>query len=72
MDHISAHFHIVVQKDRGGTLLAPIFGSGCIAPVIFESAGGMALMKQMGDRERAMIEDRACALHRIGLDTTPV
>ncbi len=57
MDHIRAHFNIVELSKRGGTLLAPIFGAGCISPSMFESAEGMAIMLRMCDQERALIDD---------------
>jgi SAM-dependent methyltransferase len=71
MDHIRAHFCIIVLKERGGTLLAPIFGSGCISPSMFESARGMAIMKQMCDKERTMIDDGILASDNVTVVASP-
>jgi len=56
MDHIHAHFNVVERCDRGGTLLAPIFGSGCISPMIFESEAGMEIIDGLCRREHEMIK----------------
>jgi len=71
MDHIRAHFRIVVLKERGGTLLAPIFGAGCISPTMFESARGIAIMKQMCERERAMIDEGMISSDSVTLIAEP-
>jgi SAM-dependent methyltransferase len=71
MDHIRAHFRIVVLKERGGTLLAPIFGAGCIAPAMFESPTGMAIMKQMCEKERAMIDEGILASDSVTVVASP-
>lgn len=55
VDHINAHFNVVECIHRGGTLLAPIFGAGCISPSIFESAEGMSIMMRMCEREQELI-----------------
>jgi len=57
MVHIKAHFRVIKHFDRGGTLLAPIFGSGCIDPSIFENSEGMALIDELCRRERELIDD---------------
>jgi SAM-dependent methyltransferase len=56
MDHIHAHFEVVIRLDRGGTLLAPIFGSGCISPAVFEHEDGMNVISHLCTAERAMID----------------
>lgn len=56
MEHIRAHFRIEVLRNRGGTLLAPIFGCGCIAPSAFESAEGMRVIQALCDFERDLID----------------
>ena len=53
---IRTHFDVLVLSKRGGTLLAPIFGSGCIAPQIFETAEGMEIIQNLCDFERDLID----------------
>ena len=55
--HVNAHFEAVFRADRGGTILAPIFGSGCISPQAFESAEGMAAIQALCDAERRLVQD---------------
>jgi SAM-dependent methyltransferase len=71
MDHIGAHFRIVELKERGGTLLAPIFGAGCISPTMFDSPRGMAIMKQMCEMERTMIDDGILASDHVTVVASP-
>jgi SAM-dependent methyltransferase len=56
MDHVHAHFDVIVQLNRGGTLLAPIFGAGCISPSAFETEEGMQAISRLCARERALID----------------
>jgi len=55
VETVQAHFEIVHRVDRGGTLLAPIFGSGCIDPSTMESAEGLAAIDGLCRREHELI-----------------
>ena len=57
LDHIYAHFDVKVLKKRGGTLLAPIFGAGCISAKLFESAEGMGILQNICEVERKLIDE---------------
>jgi ubiquinone/menaquinone biosynthesis C-methylase UbiE len=52
LTHIRTHFEIVEQRPGGGTLLAPIFGSGCIEPGAFASDDGLEAIAALCRRER--------------------
>ncbi|MEJ8823993.1 class I SAM-dependent methyltransferase [Variovorax humicola] len=56
IDHINAHFEIIVRCERGGTLLAPIFGSGCVSPAVFETEEGMRIIESLCSREKYLID----------------
>jgi SAM-dependent methyltransferase len=56
---LTAHFEIVQKWPRGGTLLAPIFGSGCLDPAIAESPEGLAILAAMFEAEQDLIRDGA-------------
>ena len=56
IDHINAHFEIKIRIERGGTLLAPIFGSGCISPTVFDSEEGMRAIENLCLREKELID----------------
>jgi SAM-dependent methyltransferase len=47
MAALQASFEIVSQRSRGGTLLGPLFASGCIAPEIDEDEEGRALLRAL-------------------------
>jgi SAM-dependent methyltransferase len=55
-----AHFEIVQKWPRGGTLLAPIFGSGCLDAAMADSPKGLAALAAMFEAEQDLI--RAGAL----------
>jgi SAM-dependent methyltransferase len=57
---LSAHFEIVKTWARGGTLLAPIFGSGCLDSVMAASEEGAKVLAAMFKTEQELI--RAGAL----------
>jgi SAM-dependent methyltransferase len=57
LDTVRGHFQIVEKIDRGGTLLAPIFGSGCLDPVIVASGQGLAAINELCERELALLQD---------------
>jgi SAM-dependent methyltransferase len=52
---LAAHFEIVQKWPRGGTLLAPIFGSGCLDASMAESEEGLALLAAMFEAEQDLI-----------------
>ena len=52
LTHIRTHFEIVEQRQGGGTLLAPIFGSGCIDASAFESDDGLDAIAALCRREQ--------------------
>jgi SAM-dependent methyltransferase len=54
-DALYAHFEVVATFDRGGTLLAPIFGSGCLSSAMAESEQGLQELQRLFDTERALI-----------------
>ena len=57
LDTVRGHFHIVEKIDRGGTLLAPIFGSGCLDPSIVESGEGLSAINRLCEREYALLRE---------------
>ncbi|PZR80455.1 MAG: hypothetical protein DLM68_19610 [Hyphomicrobiales bacterium] len=56
---LAAHFKIVQKWPRGGTLLAPIFGSGCLDPAMADSPEGLAILAAMFEAEQDLIRDGA-------------
>jgi SAM-dependent methyltransferase len=56
---LAAHFEIVQKWPRGGTLLAPIFGSGCLDPAMADSPEGLAILAAMFEAEQDLIRDGA-------------
>ena len=55
-DTIRAHFEIIERKPRGGTLLAPIFGSGCLDSTILKSARGVQCVAGLAQAESEVID----------------
>jgi SAM-dependent methyltransferase len=53
---LAAHFEIVRSWPRGGTLLAPIFGSGCLDSAMTMSEEGANLLSAMFKAEHDLIE----------------
>jgi SAM-dependent methyltransferase len=53
---LEAHFEIVRSWPRGGTLLAPIFGSGCLDSAMAASEEGSGVLSAMFKAEHDMIE----------------
>jgi SAM-dependent methyltransferase len=53
---LGTHFEIVRSWPRGGTLLAPIFGSGCLDSAMVTSEEGAALLSAMFKAEHDLIE----------------
>lgn len=62
---LSAHFEIVESYARGGTLLAPIFGSGCLSAEMVNSAEGCALLTTLFDAEQELIRDGVIPSHHM-------
>jgi SAM-dependent methyltransferase len=56
---LRAHFEIVQAWARGGTLLAPIFGSGCLDVAMMESEEGIAVLAAMFKAEQQLIRTDA-------------
>ena len=56
---LAAHFEIVQKWPRGGTLLAPIFGSGCLDAAMANSSEGLAILAAMFEAEQDLIRDGA-------------
>ena len=56
---LAAHFEIVQKWPRGGTLLAPIFGSGCLDAAIADSPEGLAILAAMFEAEQDLIRNGA-------------
>jgi SAM-dependent methyltransferase len=56
---LRAHFEIVKAWARGGTLLAPIFGSGCLDVAILASEEGTAVLAAMFKAEQELIRTGA-------------
>jgi SAM-dependent methyltransferase len=52
---IAAHFEIIERKLRGGTLLAPIFGSGCLDISILDSVEGLRCLADLAQREDELV-----------------
>jgi ubiquinone/menaquinone biosynthesis C-methylase UbiE len=53
---ITENFEIVNRKPRGGTLLAPIFGSGCLDARILNSSEGIQCLKNLALNEGELID----------------
>lgn len=53
---VAHYFSIVERKPRGGTLLAPIFGSGCIDKSILNSKEGLACLQKLAEKEGSIID----------------
>ena len=53
---IHAYFKTIERIPRGGTLLAPIFGSECLSPNILESPEGWKYLTEMAERESELID----------------
>jgi ubiquinone/menaquinone biosynthesis C-methylase UbiE len=64
-DALLAHFEIVEATARGGTLLAPIFGSGCLSADMAATADGRAMLKRLYCAERRMIAEGRLKSHNI-------
>ncbi|MGH6843026.1 MAG: class I SAM-dependent methyltransferase, partial [Methylocella sp.] len=56
---LTAHFEIVQKWPRGGTMLAPIFGSGCLDPAMADCPEGLAILAAMFEAEQDLIRDGA-------------
>jgi SAM-dependent methyltransferase len=56
---LTAHFEIVRKWPRGGTLLAPIFGSGCLDAAMADCPEGLAILAAMFEAEQDLIRDGA-------------
>jgi SAM-dependent methyltransferase len=56
---LRAHFEIVKTWARGGTLLAPIFGSGCLDSAMAASDEGVKVLAAMFQAEQDMIRSGA-------------
>lgn len=54
---LSAHFEILSKWPRGGTLLAPIFGSGCLDAAMAKDPEGLAILAAMFETEQDLIRD---------------
>lgn len=54
---LTAHFEIVRKWPRGGTLLAPIFGSGCLDAAMADSPEGLAILAAMFAAEQDLIRE---------------
>lgn len=54
---IRFHFEIIEHREMGGTLLAPLFGGGCLTPSITESAEGLEAISHCVKIERKMINE---------------
>jgi SAM-dependent methyltransferase len=52
---LEAHFEIVQSWPRGGTLLAPIFGSGCLDSAMAKSEEGASVLSAMFRAEHDLI-----------------
>jgi SAM-dependent methyltransferase len=52
---LRAHFEIVKSFARGGTLLAPIFGSGCLDSAMMNSEEGLNILAAMFKTEQDLI-----------------
>jgi SAM-dependent methyltransferase len=52
---LRAHFEVVKAWPRGGTLLAPIFGSGCLDVAMLASEEGIAVLAAMFKAEQELV-----------------
>jgi ubiquinone/menaquinone biosynthesis C-methylase UbiE len=52
---VNAYFHVIEIIHRGGTLLAPIFGSGCLNSSILDSASGLQCLADLAEQETQLI-----------------
>ncbi|MCI0600105.1 MAG: methyltransferase domain-containing protein [Beijerinckiaceae bacterium] len=54
---LTAHFEIVEKWQRGGTLLAPIFSSGCLDASMASCPDGLAVLAAMFEAEQELMRD---------------
>jgi len=55
-DAVRAHFTVLERKERGGTLLMPIFGSGCLSQRMLESRVGLDCLRRLAVDEECLID----------------
>ena len=56
-DAINAHFDVLERKERGGTVLSPIFGSNCIDQSILDDEEGMQALSALCNAEGELIRE---------------
>ena len=65
------HFNVIRRVDRGGSLLSPIFGSGCIDPAIFTTPEGMDIINKLSIKEKAIIDSGALTSNHVVIIASP-
>jgi SAM-dependent methyltransferase len=71
IEYVEKHFNIIRRIDRGGSILSPIFGSGCINPEIFTTPAGMDIIDQLCAREKQLIDDSVLESNNVVIVTSP-
>jgi ubiquinone/menaquinone biosynthesis C-methylase UbiE len=64
-DTIRAHFQIIERRSRGGTLLAPIFGGGCLRESILHSASGIECLHKLCEAEARLLDEGVIATNHV-------
>ena len=70
-DAVRAHFRVIERRPRGGTLLMPIFGSGCLDREMLNSAAGLQCLADLAAAEERMIEDDLVPAYNVVLVARP-
>lgn len=71
VENIAKHFNVIQRIDRGGSILAPIFGSGCIEPAIFATPEGMEIIDNLCAKERELIDGGILASDHVVIVASP-
>jgi SAM-dependent methyltransferase len=71
IEYVEKHFNIIRRIDRGGSVLAPIFGSGCINPDIFSTPAGMDIIDTLCTKEKQLIDDGVLESNHVVIVASP-
>ena len=70
-DAVRAHFRIVERLPRGGTLLMPIFGSGCLKHEMLNSPAGLQCLADLAKTEEGLIDDGVVPAYNVIIVARP-
>jgi SAM-dependent methyltransferase len=71
IEYALKHFNVIQRIDRGGSILAPIFGSGCIDPAIFATPDGMDVIDKLCAKEKQLIDGGVLASNHVVIVASP-